>query len=81
MFCVKEKFCGNIASFRWSSAGAAERKKLKQRELAAFLDITEVHYRRVEAGKINIPTLTLCALADYYGVTTDYLLGRSDQRG
>ena len=50
-------------------------KKLKQRELAAFLDITEVHYRRVEAGKINIPTLTLCALADYYGVTTDYLLG------
>ena len=56
-------------------------KKLKQRELAAFLDITEVHYRRVEAGKINIPTLTLCALADYYVVTTDYLLGRSDQRG
>ena len=56
-------------------------KKLKQRELAAFLDITEVHYRRVEAGKINIPTLTLCALADYYGLTTDYLLGRSDQRG
>ena len=55
-------------------------KKLKQRELAALLGITEVHYRRVEAGKINIPTLTLCALADYYGVTTDYLLGRSDQR-
>ena len=27
MFCVKETFCGNIASFRWSSAGAAERKK------------------------------------------------------
>ena len=56
-------------------------KKLKQRELAALLGITEVHYRRVEAGKINIPTLTLCTLADYYGVTTDYLLGRSDQRG
>ena len=55
-------------------------RNLKQRELAAFLDITEVHYRRVEAGRINIPTLTLCALADYYGVTTDNLLGRSDQR-
>ena len=55
-------------------------KKLKQRELAALLGVTEVHYRRVEAGKINIPTLTLCALADYYGVTTDYLLGRSEQR-
>ena len=56
-------------------------KKLKQRELAALLGVTEVHYRRVEAGKINIPTLTLCTLADYYGVTTDYLLGCSDQRG
>ena len=56
-------------------------KKLKQRELAALLGVTEVHYRRVEAGKINIPTLTLCTLADYYGVTTDYLLGRSEQRG
>ena len=56
-------------------------KKLKQRELAALLGVTEVHYRRVEAGKINIPTLTLCALVDYYGVTTDYLLGRIDQRG
>ena len=55
-------------------------KKLKQRELAALLGVTEVHYRRVEAGKINITTLTLCALADYYGVTTDYLLGRSEQR-
>ena len=55
-------------------------KKLKQRELAALLGVTEVHYRRVEAGKINIPTLTLCALADYYGVTTDYLVGRSEQR-
>ena len=56
-------------------------KKLKQRELAALLGVTEVHYRRVEAGKINNPTLTLCALADYYCVTTDYLLGRSEQRG
>lgn len=51
-----------------------------QRDMAEFLDITEVHYRRIEAGRVNIPTLTLCALADYFGVSTDYLLGRSDQR-
>nr|WP_325297569.1 helix-turn-helix transcriptional regulator [uncultured Dysosmobacter sp.] len=53
---------------------------LLQREMAEFLHITEVHYRRVEAGKVNIPTLTLCTLADYFGVTTEYLLGRSDSR-
>lgn len=56
-----------------------ERKAL-QKDMAEFLGITEVHYRRIEAGKVNIPTLTLCTLADYYGVTTDYLLGRSETR-
>ena len=55
-------------------------KNLRQVDMAQFLDITDVHYRRIEAGKINLPTLTLCALADYFGVTTDYLLGRSDHR-
>lgn len=56
-------------------------RKLLQRDLAEFLGITEVHYRRMEAGRVNLPTLTLCTLADYYGVTTDYLLGRSQERG
>jgi len=38
------------------------------------------NYQRIEHGEINIPSLTLCALADYFGVTTDYLLGRSQER-
>ena len=54
---------------------------LKQKDMAEFLQITEVHYRRMDAGKVNVPTLTLCALADRFGVTTDYLLGRSEDRG
>ena len=52
---------------------------LKQRELAEFLRMTLRNYQRIENGEINIPTLTLCALADYFGVTTDYLLGRSER--
>ena len=52
---------------------------LKQRELAEFLGMTLRNYQRIENGEINIPTLTLCALADYFGVTTDYLLGRSER--
>ena len=55
-------------------------RNLRQVDMAQILDITDVHYRRIEAGKINLPTLTLCALADHFGVTTDYLLGRSDHR-
>ena len=53
-----------------------ERKQV-QRQMAELLHITEVHYRRIEAGKVNISALTLCTPADYFDVTTDYLLGRS----
>lgn len=28
---------------------------------------------------MNVPATTLCALADYFGVSTDYLLGRRDR--
>ena len=53
---------------------------LKQREMADVLEMTLRNYQRVEHGEINIQALTLCALADYFGVTTDYLLGRSASR-
>ncbi len=51
-------------------------KKLKQREMAELLDCTVQHYQRIEYGKVNLPSTTLIFLADYFGVTTDYLLGR-----
>ena len=34
------------------------------------------HYQKIEYGQVNVPATTLCALADYFGVSTDYLLGR-----
>ena len=55
-------------------------KRQRQIDIAEILGITQAHYQRVEKGKINIPTLTLCFLADYYGVSTDFLLGRSEER-
>jgi len=53
-------------------------KNLKQTDVAVLLDITPRHYQDVEYGKINIPTMTLIALADYFNVSLDYLVGRSD---
>ena len=55
-------------------------KGQKQTEMAAFLGITEVHYQRMEYGAVNIPSLTLEKLADFFEVSTDYLLGRDDRR-
>ncbi len=53
-------------------------KKLKQSDMAELLELTTRHYQQIEYGKVNIPTLTLIFLADYFDVSLDYLVGRSD---
>lgn len=57
-----------------------QEKSLLQKDMARLLDITYQHYQRMEYGMVNVPSLTLCTLADYFGVSTDYLLGRTDRR-
>ena len=49
---------------------------LTQVEMAALLHCTDRHYQKIEYGKVNLPSTTLIFLADFFGVTTDYLLGR-----
>ncbi len=55
-------------------------KGLKQKEMAALLECTERHYQKIEYGQINLPTLDLMFLADYFAVSMDYLVGRTDVR-
>ena len=64
-----------------------ERLKLLRRkahktqvDMAQLLECTDRHYQRMEYGYINVPSLTLIKLADYFQVSTDYLLGRKDER-
>lgn len=54
---------------------------LTQREVAGMLHCSQQVYSNYELGQRDIPTAVLIALADYYGTTVDYLLGRIDQRG
>ena len=49
---------------------------LTQKEIAAVLGIDQRVYSTYETGKREIPVHHLIKLADYYEVTTDYLLGR-----
>ena len=53
-------------------------KKKTQVEMAAFLGCTDRHYQKIEYGQINVSATTLMTLADYFHVTTDYLLGREE---
>ena len=51
---------------------------LKQTDIAKLLNIQQTVYSRYERGYQNIPLDFLVTLADYYGVSTDYILERTD---
>ena len=53
-------------------------KNLKQTDMAVLLEITTRHYQDCEYGKVTPNALTIIKLADYFNVSTDYLLGRTD---
>ena len=55
-------------------------RKLKQKEMAELLQCAERNYQRLEYGKTNVTATTLMFLCDYFNVSADYLLGRSDHR-
>lgn len=47
-----------------------------QKEIAQLLNMHLTVYRRYENGEREIPLWAAIKLADYYGVTLDYLVGR-----
>ena len=55
-----------------------EDNDLKQRELAALLNCSQVGYSYYELGRREIPLALLMKLADFYKTSVDYLLYRTD---
>ncbi|MDE6931551.1 MAG: helix-turn-helix domain-containing protein [Oscillospiraceae bacterium] len=51
-----------------------------QQQIADQLFLTRSVYRRYELGDREIPVWALIQLADLYGTSTDYILGRTDRR-
>lgn len=60
--------------------GLREDMELTQQYMAYLLHVNQRTYSRYENGEHAIPIEVLCKLADYYGVSVDYLLGRTDQK-
>ena len=50
-----------------------------QQQIADILGTPQTMYARYERGANELPLRHLLTLADYYGVSVDYLLGRSDE--
>lgn len=57
-----------------------KQKNITQEELAAELGVTAAAVSKWENGYTLPDILMLCALADFFGVTTDELLGRTATR-
>ena len=57
-----------------------EDRDLTQKQVAQMLGMSQTGYSKYETGENDIPTQILLKLADFYGTTTDYLLGRTDKR-
>lgn len=51
---------------------------LTQSKIAELLHIVQSRYSKYERGVAKIPLDCLVRLAEYYGVSTDYLLGRTN---
>ena len=52
---------------------------LAQKQVAEILHIQQTVYSRYERGYQTIPVEHLLVLADYYHVSVDYLLGRTNR--
>ena len=57
-----------------------EDNELFQKDLAKYLQCSQVSYSYYELGKRDIPTDVLIRLAAFYHTSTDYLLGLTDVR-
>lgn len=51
-----------------------------QQQIADILHIKQNTYSQYEIGVLNYPVDVLMQLADFYGVSVDYLLGRTDEK-
>ena len=55
-----------------------EDRDLKQIELAAYLNCSQQVYSNYELGQRDLPTDVLIRLSSFYRVSTDYILGLTD---
>ena len=51
---------------------------LTQKQVAQLLGISQNTYSQYELGVLNYPVDALMVLADFYEVSVDYLLGRTN---
>ncbi len=57
-----------------------EDNDIMQKEIAKYLNITQQQYSLYERGIREIPVDLLIKLADYYNVSIDYILNKTNKK-
>ena len=52
---------------------------LTQTQVAKMLGMSQTGYSKYETGENDVPTAVLIKLANFYGVSVDYLLGQTSE--
>jgi transcriptional regulator with XRE-family HTH domain len=66
--------------FHWHARDLRKKNGYRQIDMAEILNISESHYNAIELGNRRPSVEHLTALADFYHVTVDYLLGREKRK-
>ena len=56
-----------------------EDKRLTQKQIGKFLNMSQTGYNQYEIGKNDIPTKVLIELSNFYNTSVDYLLGLTNE--
>lgn len=60
--------------------GLREDKDLTQIDIAKYLNVAQNTYSQYENGKREIPITVLVKICQYFDVSSDYILGLSDEK-
>ena len=58
--------------------GIREDNDIKQKDIAAYLNVSQNTYSQYETGVISLTADVLIKIADFYNVSIDYLLDRTN---
>ena len=77
---IHTKFYGGDLMLNRRIRDLREDRDLTQREMGEILLCSQRVYSNYERGELDIPTEILIKLADFHGVSVDYILNRTDKR-
>ena len=60
--------------------GIREDRDIRQKEIAEYLNVSQNTYSQYETGVISLTAEVLIKLADFYNVSVDYLLARTNKK-